>query len=835
MNKPIKKLKLVLLLLFVSVGTFSQSPKKPTASEIYHKVQKLNFLGSALYVAAHPDDENTRLISFLSNDIKARTAYLSMTRGDGGQNLIGPELSEQLGVIRTQELLAARRIDGGQQFFTRANDFGYSKHPDETLEIWNKDEILADVVRTIRKFKPDVIINRFDHRTAGSTHGHHTSSAILSVAAFDIVNDASKYTESAEKYGAWQPKRQFFNTSWWFYGSQENFDKADKSNLVEVETGNFYPSLGFSNGEIAALSRSMHKSQGFGSSGSRGSETEYLELLSGIMPKNKSDLFEGINTTWSRLDGGEAIGEILQLVERNFNFKDPSVHVPDLMKAYLALQKLPESFWKKVKMEELNQIIADCAGLFLEAVAHSVSVAPKGEVSVTIEAVNRSNISMSLGSVTSPVIGFPSFLIPTPLQPNEKYNLQSTEYSFSAGNFSSPYWLKEEGTIGMYKVTDKDLIGLPEVQHPFPVYFNMSIDGKGITFERNIIYKYNDPVKGEVYQPFDVLPVATSSIAEKVIIFSNSKTKEIPVIVTAGNDNISGSVSLQVPDGWTVSPQEQSITLSAKGATQTLLFSVTPPQEQSEGYIKPLVQIGDQFCDRELIVLNYDHIPLQNLLPPSQAKVVHIPIAKKGEDIGYIDGAGDAIPESLKQIGYQVTTIQPDEISMDYLKKFDAIVVGIRAYNTVSELAFKQTILNEYVNQGGTLIVQYNTSRGLVTEQFAPYSLQLSRDRVTDENAEIKLLAADHPVLNTPNKITSADFSGWVQERGLYFPDTWDDAFTPILGMHDLDEPEKQGSLLVAPYGKGYYVYTGLSFFRELPAGVAGAYRLFANLLSLGN
>jgi LmbE family N-acetylglucosaminyl deacetylase len=830
-----KNLKLVLLFLLMAVTVSAQFPKKPTASQIYHNLQKLNFLGSALYIAAHPDDENTRLISFLSNDIKARSAYLSMTRGDGGQNLIGPELSEQLGVIRTQELLAARRTDGGQQFFTRANDFGYSKHPNETLEIWNKEEILADVVRTIRKFKPDVIINRFDHRTPGSTHGHHTSSAILSVAAYDIVNDASKYPESAEKYGVWQPKRQFFNTSWWFYGSQENFDKADKSNLAEVETGNFYPSLGLSNGEIAALSRSMHKSQGFGSSGSRGSETEYLELLSGEMPKNKNDLFEGINTTWSRLQGGEAVGAILENVERNFNFKDPSTHVPDLMKAYVTLKKLPDSFWKEVKLDELNQIIADCAGLFLEATADQASVSPKGEVSVTIEAINRSNLSMSLGSVTSSVISFPSFLMPTPLKSNEKYNLLSTEYSFTATNFSTPYWLKEEGTLGMYKVSDKDLIGLPEIQYAFPVYFNMIIDGKEITFKRNIIYKYNDPVKGEVYQPFEVLPVATSTIAEKVIIFSNAETKEIPVMVRAGKDHVSGTVSLQIPEGWSVSPQEQTISLETKGATQTVLFNITPPNEQSEGYIRPLVQIGDQFCDRELVVLDYDHIPLQNLLPPSRAKVVHIPIAKKGEEIGYIEGAGDAIPESLKQIGYHVTTIQPADISIDNLKKFDAIVVGIRAYNTVSALAFKQSVLNEYVNQGGTLIVQYNTSRGLVTDQLAPYSLQLSRDRVTDENAEITLLAIDHPVLTTPNKITLADFSGWVQERGLYFPDQWDEAFTPILGMHDLDEPENKGSLLVAPYGKGYYVYTGLSFFRELPAGVAGAYRLFANLLSLGN
>jgi LmbE family N-acetylglucosaminyl deacetylase len=828
-----KFLIVLLCALFSGSSLIAQQPSKPTASEIYLELEKLNFLGTALYIAAHPDDENTRLISYLANDVKATTAYLSLTRGDGGQNLVGPEIRELLGVIRTQELLAARRTDGGQQFFTRANDFGYSKHPDETLAIWNEKEVLGDVVRAIRKFKPDVIVNRFDHRSPGSTHGHHTSSAMLSFDAFDLVNDPSAYPETANSLGVWQPKRLLFNTSWWFYGSREKFEAADKSNLVTVETGNYYPASGLSNGEIASLSRSMHKSQGFGSTGSRGSETEYLEFLKGDFPKN-NNLFEGIDTSWSRIEGGAPIGAILYKVENDFNFKNPSESIPQLLKAYDLIKSLPSGFWKERKLKAITQLISDCAGLYLEAVASEQTTTPKGSVKVTTEAINRSSVSMKLNSITSPIIQFPSQFAATNLKPNKKEIMESVENTFSATRFTAPYWLNEKGSLGMYKVSDKNLIGLPEEEMQFPVSFNLTIEGTQISIVKNIIYKFNDPVKGEVYRPFQVLPDATSSIPEKVLIFSTSKAKQIPVKVRAGRDSISGIVSVQHPKGWDVSPSQQVFSLDRQGEEQTFLFNVTPPAEQSEGLLKPLVHIGDNFLANELISIDYDHIPFQSVLMPSEAKVVRINIKKKGQLIGYINGAGDAIPESLKQIGYDVLTIPPSEITEKNLKQFDAIVIGIRAYNTVPELAFSQSSLNNYVANGGTLVLQYNTSHRLVTKDIAPYSITLSRDRVTDEFSEVQILEPDHKILNSPNKITLTDFNNWVQERGLYFPNEWGDEFKPILGMNDTGYPQTKGSLLVAKHGKGHYIYTGLSFFRELPAGVPGAYRLFANILSIG-
>lgn len=828
------KVFLAAFFLFSAIAA-AQMPKKPTASEIYHDLQKLNFLGSALYVAAHPDDENTRFISFLVNDLKAETAYLSLTRGDGGQNLIGSELRELLGVIRTHELLQARKVDGGKQFFTRANDFGFSKHPDETFEIWEKDEVVSDVVRIIRKFKPDIIINRFNHKNPGTTHGHHTASAMISFDIFDQLGDASWYPESAQQHGVWQPKRLFFNTSWWFYGSRENFEKADKTNLLEVETGNYYASLGLSNGEIASASRSMHKSQGFGSLGIRGAQTEYLEFLKGDFPKDKTNIFDGINTTWSRIEGGNAIGNLLNNVEKNFNFKDPSQHLPELVQAYSLLKKLPSSHWRDQKLPELANLIANTTGLYLEAVSNLQSIAPKGNVTVTIEALNRSNASIQLNSVVSPVIDFPVSFAPTPLPYNQKYEVTSTPNTFRGTAFTSPYWLKEPGSLGMYKVADENLIGYPEIPNTFPVRFQVTIEGVPIEFTRNITYKYRDRVKGEVYQPFEVLPIVTSSIEKKVIIFSTESLREVPVVVQAGKENVSGTVFLNHPEGWTVSPDSFTFDLKEKGSSQTFSFTVTPPKNESKGVLSPLVQVGDIYSDKELVKLDYEHIPYQHILMPAAVNVVRIPIQKKGENIGYIAGAGDAIPQSLKEIGYTVTTISPKDLSLENLQPYDAIVIGIRAYNTVPELAFKQSILNEYVNQGGTLVAQYNTSRGLVTTDLAPYPLQLSRDRVTDEFSPVSFLAPKHPVLNVPNTITQKDFDGWVQERGLYFPNQWDDAYTPILGMNDKDQAMTKGSLLVASYGKGHFVYTGLSFFRELPVGVPGAYRLFANILSLGN
>lgn len=830
-----RKILVFCLGILLSIPTIrAQAPKKLSSSEVYHSLQKLNFLGTALYIAAHPDDENTRLISYFSNELKARTGYLSITRGDGGQNLIGPELRELLGVLRTQELLAARRIDGGEQFFTRANDFGYSKHPEETLRLWDKEAVLGDVIWVIRNFKPDVIINRFDHRTPGSTHGHHTSSAMLSAEAFGLAADKTSYPGQLTSTEPWQPKRLFFNTSWWFYGSQENFEKADKSNMLSFDTGVYFPLKGLSNNEIASMASSQHRCQGFGRVTTRGSEQEYIELLQGGMPSKENDVFDGIDTSWSRVAGGEAIGNILYAVAADFNFTNPSEHLPQLLEAYKLLQNIKDEHWKKIKSEELRELISAVAGLYLEASAEVPYTNPGSSLKIEIEALNRSNENIVLKSVSVATAVYGDQDIP--LSANQKQNLELELTVPDDSAYSSPYWLTEKGSLGMYKVAESGLIGHPETPPLFHATFELDFNGTVITVEKPVVHRFSEPDKGELYQPFEILPEATSRLDDKVFIFADGSPRKIPVTVKAHKNNLKGEVQLCFPKGWRVDQDIKPFEIANKGEEQTIVFTLTPPENEDENYITPMIRVDGKELTKELITIAYDHIPTQSVLLPSEAKVVRLNIEKAGEHIAYIEGAGDQVPQSLEQIGYTVHIVDPADIQAGSLDKYDAVVVGIRAYNVVPELKFKQQLLFDYVDNGGNLIVQYNTAGrwNAAYEDIAPYPLKLSRDRVTDENSPVEILAKNHALINFPNTIVREDFDGWVQERGLYFPNEWDPAFTPLLSMNDEGDAPMKGSLLVAPYGKGNYIYTGLSFFRELPAGVPGAYKLFANMLSLG-
>ncbi len=823
--------KLFLLLAFLNAK--AQQPSKPNAVEIYHQIEKLNFLGSVLYIAAHPDDENTKLISYLSNEKNARTGYLSLTRGDGGQNLIGPELRELLGVIRTQELIEARKIDGGEQFFTRSNDFGFSKNPTETLQIWDKNQVLSDMIWVIRNFQPDVIINRFDHRTPGTTHGHHTSSAMLSVEAFDKVNDPTIFPEQLKLTSTWQPKRLFFNTSWWFYGSKEKFDAADKSNLSKLNIGVFYESFGKSNQEIAALSRSRHQSQGFGSTGTRGDEDEYLEFLKGDNLTDKTNLFEGIDTTWNRVKNGKPISDILANVQKNFDFKNPSASVPELLKAYELIQKLDDTHWKNIKSEEIKKIIIACTGLYFEAISNKQEVTNGTNLKLNLEVINRSQIAMNLLSITSPNSENEIKYNNKSLQNNQPEKLDY-EIKIDHQEYTQPYYLKEKGSIGMYRVDQQENIGKPDILRNVKVIFTFEINGVTLPFERNVVYKYNDDVKGEVYQPLDIVPVATSSIQEKVYIFPKNKEKSISVKIKAGRENVTGTIQLQVPENWKVSPTSIPFSLKDKEEEQIAVFTVTPSKEASEGVLKSILTIDGQSFDKDKTDINYSHIYKQMVLKQAEAKVIKLNIKTNDEKIAYIMGAGDEVLKSLKQMGYEVTLIKPEEISVEKLQNFDVIMTGIRAYNVVTTLAIKQHILMDLVKNGKTMIVQYNTLDDFVTKDFAPFPLKISRDRVTEENAEVRFLAPENPILNSPNKITAKDFEGWKQEQGLYYPSEWDANFTPIISSNDTGETPKNGAILVANYGKGKYIYTGLSFFRELPEGVAGAFRLMANMISIG-
>ncbi|MBU6168130.1 MAG: PIG-L family deacetylase [Bacteroidetes bacterium] len=818
--------------LFMSLS--GQAPEKWNSARIYHEIQKLNFLGSVLYLAAHPDDENTRLITYLANHEKANTAYISLTRGDGGQNLISPEIRELLGLIRTQELLGARQIDGGKQFFSRANDFGFSKNPDETFRIWEKEKVMEDLIAVIRYWQPDIIINRFDHRSPGKTHGHHTASAMLGVEAFDMAADPKVFPNQLSRLPLWQPKRLFFNTSWWFYGSQKAFDEADKSKLVQFEVGVYYPLLGKSNNEIAAESRSMHKSQGFGSLGVRGSETEYLELLKGDLPENNK-LFSGINTTWSRVKGAEKVGMLLKKVENNFSMEKPYTVIPDLLAAMKELEKLEDSYWKREKLRDLKLIIKQSLGLFQEAVASESTATPGEMIKVQMEYIQRSPVKVVLQSLqVLPSIG--DTVLNMEMSNNKVFKLAKQIQIPRNIPLTSPYWLTDQWNLGVYTVKDEKLRGLPETPKSLKVRANYLIDGFTFSLESEIVYKTDDPVGGEIYQPFEIIPAITGSFQESVNVFASRDSQRLEIVVKANKSSLTGSVTLEVPQGWTFSPKEQTVQFNRKGEEKVIAFWVTPPTFQSEGNATVIMKAEGERYDKKLLIIKHPHIPAQTVLLSSNAKVVRIDLEKSGEKVGYVMGAGDVVPASLSQMGFQVTQLHVNNLTEENLKSFDAVVLGVRAYNTVEGIEFKQKALFNYVENGGNLIVQYNTTGDLkVSEkELAPLPMSLSRDRITDEDAPVTFLVPNHSILNFPNKITEIDFKGWEQERGLYFPGKWDNAFTPVLRFNDPGEKPLDGALLVARHGKGYYIYTGLSFFRELPAGVPGAFRLFANMISMG-
>lgn len=811
------------LLFFLCIQlSFSQ-----TSGAIYKKLKKFNTLSSVLYIAAHPDDENTRLISLFSNQFNSRTAYLSLTRGDGGQNLIGTELREGLGLIRTQELLEARKIDGGEQFFTTANDFGYSKNPKETLSIWNKNEILAQIIFRIRHFKPDIIINRFDHRTPGSTHGHHTSSSMLSFEAFDLANNPDVFPKQLDKVSIWQPKRQFYNTSWWAYGSRENFQATDKSNMIAIESNPTDFILGRTNSEVAAKSRSQHKSQGFGSSPLLGSQLEYLELINGNKPSS-NDPFSGIDTSWNRVSGGEKIKKLTDQLLSNFDYKKPYNNINSLIQIYKELLTLKNSHWRDLKKNELIEIIKNCLGLRLYFNSSFPFGVAGNNLLTKLEVINPSPLKINLETVKGSI----KINVNSRLETNQSWT--RNERLIIPDNISTPYWLLEKGSLGNYKVSNADLKGLPETPNPIKVIFNLTIEGTTIPMSVPLTYRITDRVAGEVIENFQLLPKITAQLSDEIYFFESLTPKKIRVKVKSNSTVKGGLVKLNVPDGWKVSPESQELNSLTLGATRDFIFDVYPPNGNDTGKFSAVVTQDNTTYKMKLTEINYPHISKQYLLEPNESKGVKINFETKVRKIAYIKGAGDKVAQSIRNIGISVTELNVDDLLLKDISKFSTLVVGIRAFNVNKGLTFKNEILWEYANQGGTVIVQYNTSRGLDSSIIAPYPINLSRDRVTDEDSEVRFLKPKHPILNTPNKISSKDFEGWVQERGLYFANNWDNRFSALLSMNDKGESPKKGSLLVADYGKGKIIYTGLSFFRELPAGVPGAFRLFANLISYG-
>jgi LmbE family N-acetylglucosaminyl deacetylase len=837
----------VLLILVIThssliVPVYGQRNLSGTA-EIELALDKLNVLGSILMIAAHPDDENTAVLAYYARGRSLRTGYLSLTRGEGGQNLIGPEQGDLLGVIRTQELLAARRIDGAEQFFTRAIDFGYSKTAEETLAKWGHDQVLSDIVWVIRRFRPDVVILRFSG-TPRDGHGQHQASAILGKEAYFAAADKNRFPEQLRYVQPWQAKRLLWNV--FSFGPDQEKEARAMPHRVEVDTGAFNPVLGKSYTEIAGISRSQHRSQGMGAAERRGPSMNYLTTVTGAPAER--DALDGVDTTWARVPGGEAVGRILAQAERTFVPDAPEKTIPLLLQARPLIAAIDDA-WAKRKLEELDETLALCAGLWLDATADNYAAVPGSTVKIELEAINRSRASVgwsgysimpSDGTGRSSRGSGAGLDDRGPLLDNQP---QRTPLSWTVPldcPYSQPYWLRKPHTGDLYQIEDQQWIGMADTPALLTAQFTLSFGETSVTLGRPVHYRYVDPTEGELTRRLVVVPAVAVDLPEPVELFPGESPKKIDVRLKANVAEAAGELRLDLPPNWRAEPGPQPFRLAQTGGEQTLTFSVIPPKGDAQGELRAIARVGGRDISSGMTVIAFPHIPTQTVFPTAEAKLERVNVTLTARKIGYVMGAGDQVPEALRQMGCEVELLSPRDLAERDLAGFDAIVTGVRAYNVRQDLRANQPRLLDYVENGGTMIVQYNVAEGGpfggrstgALDHLGPYRLQIGRDRVSVEEAPVRFLEPDNPLLVSPNHIGEGDFDGWIQERGLYFASEWDPRYQAVLETHDPNEKPLEGGMLYARYGKGVYIFSAFSWFRELPAGIPGAYRLFANMLS---
>jgi LmbE family N-acetylglucosaminyl deacetylase len=819
-------------------------------------LERLNVLASALMIGAHPDDENNGLLAYLARGRKVRTGYLSLTRGEGGQNLIGPEQGELLGLIRTQELLAARRIDGGEQHFTRAIDFGFSKSADETFAKWGHDAILADVVWNIRRFRPDVFI------IGGTTgHGHHQANGVLGLEAWVAAADPARFPEQLKWVEPWQVTRvvrtQFGG------GAPAQSQPAASPRMpglppaplppapypggqvmipalpgLQIDVGEFNPLLGFSYAEIGGMSRSMHRTQSMGAAERRGPSNVTLAFVAG--DRLTGDLFDRINTTWNRLPGGAPIGTLLEEAARTFAPEQPEKTIPLLLKARPLVAAI-EDPWAVIKLQELDEAIALCAGLYLDASTDRYAFVPGDSVNVNIESTNRSQFPISLERVLVERIGATRGIDSWTGSSRLAYNhpdRMTLDVPFPPDQpYSQPYWLQRPGNGFVYTVEDQQLVGLPENPPVLTARFSLQAGTERIEITRPVVQRYVDRIAGEASRPLAVVPPVAVSMPESVVMFPSTQSKSIEVLLHANAATVSGDLSIEVPAGWRVQPASAPFTIARAGEDATLSFTIAPPAQGGRAQLRAVARMGGREIGVGTREIAYPDNTPQVVFPPASATVVRADIRTLAHRIGYVMGAGDEMPRALAQMGCDVTLLGATDLARGDLARFDAIVTGVRAYDVRQDLVANQQRLLEYVRQGGTLLVQYVTADArspAASISLGPYPLQIGRDRTTVEDAPVTFAAPKHVLLNTPNAIRQDDFQGWVQERGLNYPSKWDSRYETTLESHDPGEQPMPGGNLYARYGKGAYIFTAWAWFRQLPAGVPGAYKLFANFLSAG-
>jgi LmbE family N-acetylglucosaminyl deacetylase len=802
-------------------------PAEPlNGAELQLALQKLKVLGSVLYVAAHPDDENTALLAYLSKGKKLRTGYLAITRGSGGQNLIGSEKDNPLSILRTQELLAARKIDGAEQFFTRAVDFGYSKSADESLLKWDEGKILADMVWIIRSFKPDVIINRFTPDRGG--HGHHTASAILTQKAFVAAADPQQFPEQLSLVQTWQAKRLVWN-GW----MQEQASTDSSGNpIVKIDMGEYNPLLGKSYMEIAAMARSMHKSQGFGSGAMHGSFLNYFLHTAGVPAQN--DLFDGIDLSWKRVPpAGEKIGQLLASVEQKFNPAHPDQILPDLLAAYELMKKYQDNYYVQIKIKELERIIQSCSGLWLEVTSPDYSITAGDTLFYNCTVINRSSYPVTFDQIELPLADQDS-TVKISLQNNQSCTVKMNFILPRSAQVAYPYWLTGYRGEDTYPAGDQSLTGLPVQPDPLHALIKLSFNHIPIIYDVPLYYRWADRVKGELYRQVSIAPPVTANLEQPVLIFPNRLSKKISLHLKSWKKNAAGYLKLKLPATWSSEPESTWYNFSTKLEEKEVSFIIHPGHSDTSATMQVQLWNDGRLSSYAYGTIEYDHFPHQLFFPAAEVQLTGFPIKTGQEKIGYIMGSGDEIPGCLQQLGYKIKLLSDDDLQLASLSDYDVIITGTRAYNTRTILQNITSKLFDYVQQGGTLITLHNTRFGIRAEHIAPYPLKISDARVSVENAPVIFLQPDHPLLNRPNKIDSTDFDHWVQERGLYFADEWDEHYIPILASNDPGEKPQRGGLLYTIYGKGNYIYSGYAWFRQLPAGIPGAYRLFVNMISIG-
>ncbi len=827
MNKFQKAFSLLLLAFCFQLSASSaQVPTTSSSTDIYMQLKKLNVLGSVLYIAAHPDDENNGFLPYLAKEKLYRTGYLSLTRGDGGQNLIGSEQGVELGLIRTQELLAARRIDGAEQYFSRAYEFGFSKSWEEALRIWDREKVLSDVVWMIRKFQPDIIITRFPG-DARAGHGHHAASSVLAQEAFTVAADPKRFPEQF-KYGVqpWQAKRILWNT---FNFGGTNTTANDQ---LKVEVGGYNTLIGKSYGELGGEARTLHKSQGEGRPRRRGQVYEFFTTLGGDAPKN--DLMEGIVIDWKRINGGEKIQTQINTIISSYKFEQPEASVPALVNLYRSIKTLPAGNWRNKKLAETQDLIEACSALFSEATTAQENVAQGDVLNVNFFFNKRKEANVVVKNIQ--LENFDT-IVNASLSVNNNFTFNRVLPVAADKKLSQPYWLEYPKEEGQFVIKDQLLIGKAENDPSFEAWYTVSIEGEDFTIRRPVQYKVVDPAKGELYQPLAVLPKVELNFTKENFISLNGQSIKVQSQFKMNSGSLLPLQSAIVkPKEWDFDEKAQSATPHEK--EKDAFYMLKPKNKEAnsrESLTASSSTVGIFLGNTKVIA--YDHIPTITYFTQAKTNLLNLNIKIEGKKIGYIVGAGDKVPQALEQLGYEVKFLNETDITEDNLKQFDAVITGIRASNIFEFLTAKNDVLNKYVENGGNLIAQYiksNTVGANKPLKLGPYPFSISAgSRVTEEDAKVRFILPEHTILNYPNKITDKDFEGWIQERSTYQVSQSDSHFEMPLAMSDTGEKESNGSLAIAKYGKGNFAYVSLVLFRELPAGIPGAYRILANLIAM--